>query len=231
MIYAVASLAGPILNGAALDTLNSHGLMASCCAIFLISRRRCSDFTAGGPGGSHDHAHRERRRDPPFGSNLDEFWNLATAALKARGVESVFYAAFAAQNSIADLDRLTSSTVWKSNHPREFIETFGAETILDGEFSAQHAVKCPKIFVWHDVEAWKDATPAQIKRSHIERDMGLYVGLTIPACRFDPALMEALASRYRREGGRIRDVLADSRGGHSCDLRHAGRRHAAPAHR
>lgn len=36
MFYAVGSLIGPLINGAALDTLNSHGLMVSVAAMFTL---------------------------------------------------------------------------------------------------------------------------------------------------------------------------------------------------
>ena len=150
----------------------------------------------------------ETLREAP---SLEAFWNLALAALNSRGVESVFYAAFTSR-TVAHPDKLTSSTFWKSNHPRQFIETFGVRTVIDGEFSAQQSMIDPKIFVWHDVEEWKNATPAQVKRSHIERDMGLYVGLTIPACQFGsnqagaigvstPTIKDTEFERYWRSRG------------------------------
>lgn len=116
-------------------------------------------------------------------SNPDRFWNVANGALANFGVTSILYSAIAFRGEI-DPKHLTKSSFLKSNHCQEYFDTFGDETVLDDDLTSIHCVESNDILLWHGQSQWASATPEQLKRAQIERDMGLFVGVSIPASRF-----------------------------------------------
>jgi DNA-binding CsgD family transcriptional regulator len=116
-------------------------------------------------------------------TNPDRFWTVANRALANYGVTSILYSAIAFRGEI-DPNHLTRSSFLKSNHCQEYFDTFGDETVLDGDLTSIHCVENTDILLWHGVNQWASATPEQRRRADIERDMGLFVGVSIPASRF-----------------------------------------------
>ena len=114
----------------------------------------------------------------------ERFWTLITEALARHGVTSILYGAVAFRSEIATR-KLMKSLFVKSNHPREFFEEFGTDALLDDDWTAEFCLKETEILRWHEQGQWEAASKEQIKRAEIERDLGLLVGVSIPACRFD----------------------------------------------
>ena len=117
--------------------------------------------------------------------NFDAFWNRVTNELRNFGVQSLLYGAYASRAEV-DTKRLTRTMIFKSNHPKVFFDTFGLDSALDNDLTSQHCIEKQDVFLWHDDREWDNATPAQRKRSRIEVDIGLNVGVTLPASLFTP---------------------------------------------
>ncbi|WP_439543382.1 response regulator transcription factor [Hyphomicrobium sp.] len=115
--------------------------------------------------------------------DLDSFWSLAHAALERRGVKSMMYGAFATQNETKVVG-YSRTMIWKSSHSQAFFDAFGTDQALDHDPSIDHCLTNPDIMLWHHDSDWNGAPAALKKRVSIERDLGLYVGVTVPTTRF-----------------------------------------------
>lgn len=111
---------------------------------------------------------------------LDQLWSVALKELEARGVTSVLYAAAGFKSELI-APNFTRSLFIKTNHPREFVELFGQESLLDGDYSAQWcAANSTEILRWHVFDEDDASTPDQLRRADLERQLGLHVGVSIP---------------------------------------------------
>lgn len=115
--------------------------------------------------------------------DLDTFWRLAHGALSARGVQSIFYGAMASSRE-ADHLRITKSLIWKTSHPREFLDAFEDNRLLDDDYTVQHCLTKSSVMLWHEEASWRDASPRQQARARIENELGFNVGFTVPASHF-----------------------------------------------
>lgn len=128
----------------------------------------------------------ELAQDLSTTSNLEQFWTRINQELSKFGVSSIFYGAIATQAELA-LGTQTKSIKWKCNHTHEFTDYFGLEHLVDNCKSFEHTLKETVPFIWHDESLWEDATSEQRAQAYAERDMGLYVGITLPTTHFSPS--------------------------------------------
>lgn len=122
----------------------------------------------------------ERLRSAP---DLETFWGLINRELQNHDVASIFYAALPSRHGF-DVHKATRSIFYKSNHPQQYFDAFGADAIVDDDLTAIQSYDSGQPFLWHDESNWTDATPTQMQRANIERDLGLEVGVTIPTPYF-----------------------------------------------
>jgi len=116
-------------------------------------------------------------------SDPDLFWEQANLALNNYGVTSIFYGAIATKaDTLAK--PTTKSVTWKCNHTHEFVDYFGENRLLDNDLSFEHALRETDLFKWHDLSQWEDASKEQRAQGYAEREMGLYVGFTLPTTYF-----------------------------------------------
>jgi hypothetical protein len=99
--------------------------------------------------------------------------------LEAYGVTGVLYAAAGFKSELI-CQNFTRSLFIKTNHPCEFLELFGGDTLLDGDGSAQWCVNSTDVLRWHVFDEDDASTPDQLRRADVERQIGLHVGVTIP---------------------------------------------------
>ncbi len=118
-------------------------------------------------------------------SDMECFWSLIHGQLEARGVSSILFGVLASRREL-EQRRLSQALIWKSSHSQSFFDAFDLPTLFDNDVTAQHCVEASEIMLWHDPKNWQDATPAQIRRAGIERDLGLAVGFTVPSAHFFP---------------------------------------------
>jgi len=115
--------------------------------------------------------------------DLESFWERINLELSQYGINSLLYAAIAAKAD-QSFSACSKSLIWKSNHNPEYFEFFGPDTFADNCVTFEHCLKETVPITWHDESNWKDATPDQWKQAHAERDMGLFVGFTLPTTHF-----------------------------------------------
>ena len=111
--------------------------------------------------------------------DLEEFWGRICRELENYGISSAMYAAIAFRAEV-DKKRVTSSAFIKTNHCRDYIETFGENTLIDDDYTAEVSVTSSEPLIWHTAQGWDGASKAQLKRGQIEREMGYFVGITVP---------------------------------------------------
>lgn len=118
-------------------------------------------------------------------TNVDDFWARINIELEKYGVNSILYGAIATRSELA-LGTKTSSLTWKCNHTHEYFDEFGLDNLVDNCFTFEHSLHETSSFVWHDENMWKSAAPEQLQQAYAERDMGLYVGFTLPTTQISP---------------------------------------------
>ena len=96
------------------------------------------------------------------------------------------YGAFSSAKE-AQTGGFSKTMLWKSSHSAAFFDAFGEEAALDFDPSIGHCLASRDVMLWHHDDEWASAPPSLRKRVSIERDLGLHVGVTIPAGRFCPA--------------------------------------------
>lgn len=117
--------------------------------------------------------------------DLEAFWARICRELSNYGVSSGMYAAIAFQAEV-DKKRVTKSAFIKTNHCREYIEEFGEGGLIDDDYTAEASVTQNEPLFWHWNAGWEGASKSQLKRCEIERELGLFVGVTIPTTCFAP---------------------------------------------
>jgi DNA-binding CsgD family transcriptional regulator len=116
--------------------------------------------------------------------NLDVFWDKISFALAPYGVTSMFYGAIASKAEAQQGTR-TKNLVYRCDHTHEFTDYFGMDKLVDDCKSFEHILKETTPFIWHDANNWNDSRPEQWEQAQIEREMGLYLGFTLPTTLFD----------------------------------------------
>lgn len=114
---------------------------------------------------------------------VDGAWDRMQKELSRFGVESMFYGAAATRQDAAALD--ARLIVWKSNHPQAYFDAFGVDHILENDLLAMQILEHSEPIRWHDDALWNNATPQQTAKARIEADLGLNVGVVIPASHFE----------------------------------------------
>ena len=104
---------------------------------------------------------------------------------------SVFYGAYASKSEVA-LRGPTKGIVWKSDHPKEWFETFGEDSFLDDEFEIEQTMTAAGCLIWHDLDLYDGASKDQLIRATAERDMGLFVGFTVTTPTLCPGNLGAV---------------------------------------
>lgn len=117
--------------------------------------------------------------------DLDTFWGKICQALANYGVTSVMYGAVAFKTEIKT-KRVTQSAFLKTNHCREYIEEFGKDALVDDDHTAEACIASNVPLLWHSRVGWETASKSQLKRGEMERDLGLFVGITVPTSYFSP---------------------------------------------
>ncbi len=109
----------------------------------------------------------------------DARFALFVETFKTLGVESFCYG-FAPFQSESDENGLLKSVFFKNTHCEEWQNLFLKNQISDDEITMQRLVKESKGTVWHDPEIYSILTDSQKDVFHIEDELGLTVGVTIP---------------------------------------------------
>lgn len=130
----------------------------------------------------HSQQHQELIESIRSISSLDAFWEKISQALSEYGVNSMFYGAASSKNELQF--NKTKSLILKCDHPKEFEEYFGLDTLINNCKTFEHSLKETKPCIWHDERYWFDATDEQRAQALIEREMGLHVGFTLPTTHF-----------------------------------------------
>lgn len=118
--------------------------------------------------------------------DLDGFWSLIHEQLAVRGVSSAMFGVLASRRELEHL-KLSQALIWRSSHKQEYFDAFDDNALLDNDLTADHCIRQNNLFFWHDPMNWKNASPSQIKRAQIERDLGLAIGFTVPSSYYFPA--------------------------------------------
>lgn len=128
----------------------------------------------------------EIAREAGTATNLDGLWSLIHEQLQVRGATSALVGVLASKREL-DHQRLSRALIWKSSHKPEFFEAFRDEQLFDNDRTAAHCLSQSRLMFWHDPREWQHASPAQLKRNSIERDLGFSIGFTVPAAHFYPS--------------------------------------------
>lgn len=119
--------------------------------------------------------------------DLDNFWGRINLELKRFGVTSIMYGAIATRSEIS-LGARTEAMIWKTNHGTEFFTRFctpGRDDSIDNCFTFEHCLNHTWPFIWHDFNMWDGATELQMAHAIAARDLGLFVGFTLPTTYFN----------------------------------------------
>lgn len=118
--------------------------------------------------------------------NLDDFWGNTNIALERFGVTSIMYGAIATRHEL-DFGARTESMIWKTNHGSEFFKRFctlGSDDSIDNCLTFEHCLYNTTPFFWHDLSMWEGASPLQMAHALAAKELGLYVGFTLPTRSF-----------------------------------------------
>jgi DNA-binding CsgD family transcriptional regulator len=77
--------------------------------------------------------------------------------------------------------------IWKTNHGSEFFKRFctpGRDDSIDNCLTYEHSLYNTTPFIWHDLSMWENASPKQMAHALAARDLGLFVGFTLPTTYF-----------------------------------------------
>ena len=111
-------------------------------------------------------------------TNADQFWGRIKSELACYGVTSVFYGAATSPLEV-EVNGYTRSLLWRSDHPKEWFETYGEDSFLDEEIGIEKIFSDLESLIWQDLHICEDTSAEQIQRLNEERDMGLFVGFTV----------------------------------------------------
>ncbi len=111
-------------------------------------------------------------------SDDDHRWQLLNGQLSMFGVTSILFGMCCSVKE-REIVGLTKSLIIRSNHPEEYFETFGADTLLDNDITAQALFDFQDNVIWSDENVWSNASPQERKQAEIECDLGLRVGVSI----------------------------------------------------
>lgn len=118
-------------------------------------------------------------------TDTELFWDRIGIELKRFGITSFLYAAAASRNEVEERGFMPSLII-KNNYPKRYFDAFGADTFLEGDLTAIHALQFATPIIWHDESNWEESTPEQLGHAHIETDIGFGVGVTIPTAAISP---------------------------------------------
>lgn len=121
-------------------------------------------------------------------TNPERAWTFANEALGQYGVSSILYCAIAFKAE-AERPNVSKAAFVKSNHPQQYFDSFEDEGLLDADLTTEHCVTRTDLLFWHNEAQWSQASNEQLKRAKIERDLGLFMGVSVPASRFGPRLI------------------------------------------
>lgn len=127
----------------------------------------------------------EIARNASAAHELDGFWSLIHGQLEQRGVSGVLFGVFASTRELEHL-KLSKALIWKSSYKQEFFDAFDEGSLLDNDVTAEHCVRQNDLLFWHDMNNWQNASPMEIKRANIERDLGFAIGFTVPSSFYFP---------------------------------------------
>jgi len=119
-------------------------------------------------------------------NSLESFWERVNQELKRFGVTSIMYGAIATETEL-EFGARTESMIWKTNHGSEFFQRFctpGRDDSIDNCLTFEHTLHHTTPFIWHDLSMWEDATPKQMAHALAARELGLFVGFTLPTTYF-----------------------------------------------
>lgn len=120
-------------------------------------------------------------------SDMEGFWSLIHGQMQYRGVTSALFGVLASKHELKQR-RLSSALIWKASHKKEFFDAFKDDALFENDRTADHCVVQAQrdVMFWHDPRNWENASPAEIKRANIERDLDMAIGFSVPSAHFFP---------------------------------------------
>ncbi len=116
-------------------------------------------------------------------ATLEDFWALCLDELAQRDVTSICYGALASKRDV-EARGLTKALMVKTNHPHAWIEAFGTDRFLDEDSTALKCMADSRPIFWDVDKAMRHPSRRVRERAKIERDVGLDVGVSLPASHF-----------------------------------------------
>lgn len=142
-------------------------------------------------------------------SDLEAFWERVNIELARFGVTSIMYGAIATRSELI-LGARTESMIWKTNHGSEFFERFctpGRDDSIDNCLTFEHCLNNTYPFIWHDYSMWEGASKLQMAHALAARELGLFVGFTLPTTYFSDQCLGAISVSVGKHTPESFDVM------------------------